>query len=298
MSTAIEFKTFAEAIAAKRNNTGLLPAIEKELLHYEIIAALEKEGFFNTLVFQGGTCLRLCYGADRLSEDLDFAGGKDFDPEAIGDIKTAIEKGIAQRYDVEVMVKEPKLWTFDHEAPSPQPVTVKRWHISVVTMHGRPDIPHQRIKLEVASVPAYTRSIRNLALNYRELPGGYRNILIPAETLSELMADKLVSLPIAKGIRYRDIWDLRWLSVAPGEDYSATAELVKAKLADYRVVGFSEQRDHLLENLPAIINGQEFLQQMERFIPPAVLAETLRRPLFREHLSEQIKLLYARHTGM
>ncbi|CDG92427.1 hypothetical protein XBP1_330002 [Xenorhabdus bovienii str. puntauvense] len=30
--------------------------------------------------FQGGTSLSLCYGGNRFSEDLDFAGGKDFRP--------------------------------------------------------------------------------------------------------------------------------------------------------------------------------------------------------------------------
>ena len=51
------------------------PVIEKEILHYDILFCLDQAGLLKDLVFQGGTCLRLCYGANRFSEDLDFAGG-------------------------------------------------------------------------------------------------------------------------------------------------------------------------------------------------------------------------------
>jgi predicted nucleotidyltransferase component of viral defense system len=54
------------------------PVIEKELLHYDILFSLDKEGLLDILTFQGGTSLRLCYGAPRFSEHLDFAGGRDF----------------------------------------------------------------------------------------------------------------------------------------------------------------------------------------------------------------------------
>ena len=57
-----------------------LPAIEKELLHFEILAAMQRAGHLQGLVFKGGTCLRLCHGALRFSEDLDFSGGKSFVP--------------------------------------------------------------------------------------------------------------------------------------------------------------------------------------------------------------------------
>ena len=60
------------------------PVIEKELLHYDILFALNQKGFLQNLVMQGGTCLRLCYGNSRFSEDLDFAGGADFSPRTVG----------------------------------------------------------------------------------------------------------------------------------------------------------------------------------------------------------------------
>ena len=56
--------------------------VSRELLQYCILNSLSKSGFFNNAAFLGGTSLRLFYGLDRYSEDLDFSvikQTKDFD---------------------------------------------------------------------------------------------------------------------------------------------------------------------------------------------------------------------------
>jgi predicted nucleotidyltransferase component of viral defense system len=72
------------------NVSHMRSVIEKELLHYDILFALEKGGLLDKLTFQGGTSLRLCYGGNRFSEDLDFAGGKDFSSAMLADMKHCI----------------------------------------------------------------------------------------------------------------------------------------------------------------------------------------------------------------
>jgi predicted nucleotidyltransferase component of viral defense system len=287
MSTQIEFRPFAESIATARGQEALLPVIEKELLHYEIMLALDKAGLLANLVFQGGTSLRLCYGSERFSEDLDFAGGTDFDQSQLVGIKEAIERAVTRRYHVEITIKSPRQTKGNKSG-----ISVDKWQIQVITVAGRPDIPQQRIKLEVAAVPAHTRTIRNLRVNYQELPSGYQHILIPVETTAEIMADKLVALVTAKGLRYRDIWDLRWLSVLPGQDHQPVKQLVDQKLNDYAVTDFPSKCSTFLTNLPDIVEGDLFLRQMERFIPADTLTRTLIRPEFRIHLIEQIQDLY------
>jgi predicted nucleotidyltransferase component of viral defense system len=37
-----------------------------------ILTCFSQKGYFDTIVFQGGTALRLCYENPRFSEDLDF----------------------------------------------------------------------------------------------------------------------------------------------------------------------------------------------------------------------------------
>ena len=45
----------------------------KEIIQEIALSGLSHSGFFDDAAFYGGSCLRLFYGLDRFSEDLDFA---------------------------------------------------------------------------------------------------------------------------------------------------------------------------------------------------------------------------------
>ena len=64
-----------DAIKNTRDLAPLRVVVEKELLHHDILRILSEAGLLSQLTFIGGTCLRACYGSNRLSEDLDFTGG-------------------------------------------------------------------------------------------------------------------------------------------------------------------------------------------------------------------------------
>lgn len=162
------------------------PVIEKELLHYDLLYALDKEKMLDNLVFQGGTCLRLCYGGSRFSEDLDFAGGVSFTSQKLADMKTCIEDYLSKRYELEVTVKEPASLRSD---PKYAELKIDKWQIRVVTSPDRRDLPKQMIKFEVANIPAHTRVAQPLVRNYDFLPDGYEDLLVMAETRDEIMVD-------------------------------------------------------------------------------------------------------------
>lgn len=44
----------------------------REILQQTALLGLERHGFFEKTAFYGGTALRILYGLDRFSEDLDF----------------------------------------------------------------------------------------------------------------------------------------------------------------------------------------------------------------------------------
>src|SRR3546814_7347409 len=88
------------------------PVIEKELLHYDILFALSQAKLLDSLTFQGGTSLRLCHRAPRFSEDLDFAGGIDFDVRQLHDIGRCLEDYLGARYELDVRVKKPSARPF------------------------------------------------------------------------------------------------------------------------------------------------------------------------------------------
>lgn len=60
---AFDYKAVAAGIARSEGMGALLPVVEKELLHYRILSAMQDGGFFGPIVFQGGTSLRLCHGS-------------------------------------------------------------------------------------------------------------------------------------------------------------------------------------------------------------------------------------------
>ena len=281
-----DFITFAETIARSSGSPSLLPVIEKELLHYEILRIMEDEGFLEKLTFQGGTCLRLCYGASRYSEDLDFAGGRDFDFLSISKLKDAIEKSLSRRYEMEVVVSDKP------EKVDESGVAVKRWQIKVTTAPERPDIPLQRISIEVASIDAHTRRLRPLILNYEQLPVSYADILLATETLEEICADKLKAFLTATYVRYRDLWDMRWIARRPKFDREQLPALFEMKLDDYHQRDATRASAGRIDDIPNIVDSLEFSQQMRRFLPSPIQNETIERPGFLENIAEEVTGLY------
>ena len=260
--------------------------IEKELLHYDILFALDNAGLLDELTFQGGTSLRLCHSAPRFSEDLDFVGGTSFSSEKLLAMKACLENYIGKRYGLEIFVKQPGELTRE---PEYREVKVDKWQISVITAPGQRHVPRQKIRIEVANVPAYSREPRSLLHNYDFLPDGYGDILVMVETLNEVMADKLIDLVNCQAyIRYRDIWDLRWLR-QKGADLDL--EFISAKIDDYKVTAFPEKVENMIERLPDIVHGKGFQEQMSRFLPLDVQERTLKKEKFHTFLSNEITQL-------
>jgi predicted nucleotidyltransferase component of viral defense system len=269
------------------NVSHMRSVIEKELLHYDILFALEKGGLLDKLTFQGGTSLRLCYGGNRFSEDLDFAGGKDFSSAMLADMKHCIEKYIGERYGLEVTVKEPKDLKQD---PKYSELSIDKWQIAVVTSPERKDLPKQKIKVEVANIPAYTREPQPLQINYDFLPDGYSDTLILTESLDEVMADKIISLPATtRYVRHRDIWDLAWLQQ---QGATLNMDLVKNKVSDYKLEHFNKMLDNFLDRLPGIVSSEAFIAEMKRFLPTDVFDRTLAQDKFQVYLQNMLAKLF------
>ncbi len=273
----------------------LRPVVEKELLHYDLLFALDLGGFLDSLVFQGGTSLRLCHDAPRFSEDLDFAGGVGFSSERLDAMAEMLNDYLSGRYGLDVSTKPPKVIA---ESDARNGVRVSKWQISVTTQPERPDLPKQRIKLEVANVPAHTSEPRTLKRNYDFLPDGYEDMIVRVETVEEIMADKLVAFPVTlpQHIRHRDIWDLRWLG---NRGVETNAELVAKKIEDYGIREFEKLLVSAIDSIPQIVEAPQFVSEMSRFLPPQVADRTINKKIFREVIIREIReLLSTLHTRM
>lgn len=278
-----DFEKLVARAMAEPGRQAMRPVIEKELLHFDILFALDREGLLDALTFQGGTSLRLCHGAPRFSEDLYFAGGWDFKNQDVANIKECIEDYVSRRYQLEVAVKRPKELRKD---PAYAEIRVDKWQVVVVTSPARRDMPRQRIKVEIASIPAYTREAHGLQVHYSFLPDGYSDLLVMTESLEEILADKLVSLVnTRKYVRHRDIWDMQWLKQ---QGAAPALELLRKKIRDYSVHDYTNKVRTMIERLPEIIAGGAFRQEMMRFLPSDTLERTLRNPRFSEYLTREL----------
>lgn len=108
------------------------PVIEKEILHHDIMDVLIKQGVMQRLTFIDGTSLRMCYNSSRLSEDLDFNGGHDFNPSEFEGLDFEIQTYIQNKYETEVWVNKPSC---------EQQGNTASWKISIVKEANRPDLP-------------------------------------------------------------------------------------------------------------------------------------------------------------
>ena len=164
-------------------------------------------------------------------------------------------------------------------------------------------MPRQKIKLEIANVPAYSREAVPLRLNYSVLEGMNRVVVI-TESIHEILADKIIALPtsIAKiegealiptptKIRHRDIWDLAWL-VSQGA--ALDIDLVNKKISDYGIQDFQRLLDFSIESIEAIATSDAFKSQMQRFIKKSTYDSTFGKTGYDAYLGSTVnKLLSA-----
>lgn len=268
--------------------SAMRPVVEKEILHYDIFQALDQAKLLKNLVFQGGTSLRLCRGSNRFSEDLDFAGGTEFNAAMLANMKEAIESHIGGRYGLLVRVKEP---TGHQTNNDPAGILVNKWQVSVETAPARRDLPRQHIRIKVANIPAYTSELLPLKINYPQLLGFGGVIFTRTETIDEVLADKVLAFPACvKVIRYRDIWDIAWL-IQQGAKLDTN--MVKMKVADYKTQNYAHLVREAQIALPGVILSSEFQAQMKCFIDAETFERTLAKDEFLVYLTQTVSGVFA-----
>ena len=262
---------------------GLEVIVEKELLHYELLHVLSRGDWLDELTFQDGTALRLCYGASRLSEDLDFSGGPSFSTKSMGGLSEYLKKTLSHR-DLGVTVKSPTTIT----THSTSGIGVNIWRIAFEISPIRRGMIKQRIKLDIDNAPSYTVSPGAVAQNYGVVRESH--MLVRVQSREEILASKLVAFSISvtkrNRPRFRDIWDITWLT---GTGTSIRHDLVLAKMEDYQV-----ELDWLKRAADCardIVRSAEFTAEMRRFLQPKVTLQTLDNPQYMQYLGSETERL-------
>jgi predicted nucleotidyltransferase component of viral defense system len=268
-----------EALRNRSELAVLRPVVEKELLHHDILREMSAAKLLAPLTFIGGTCLRACYGSERLSEDLDFTGGAEFRKEDLKELAEVLTERLEIRYGLPVKVSE----------PTKSSGNVDTWKLAIETRPGQRHLPAQRIHLDICAIPSHDPQPMMLR-NLYGVDLGTSGLILRAQSRDEILADKIVAFAFRKNrIKNRDLWDIDWLV---REGVRLPVDLIPLKLDDHGRTGAEfvaavGERTDLLANDPE--SREDFLREMRRFLPVATIRETLERPDYWTYLVSTVE---------
>jgi predicted nucleotidyltransferase component of viral defense system len=267
---------------AMKNLVELAPlqaVVEKELLHHDIIREMNTAGLLGGLTFIGGTCLRSCYGSNRLSEDLDFTGGTNFKREMLSELGCVLVARLHAKYGLHVEMSEPTKDTG----------TVDTWKLRMITRPDQKGLPSQRINIDICAIPSYDKRPAVLR-NYYGVDMGTSGLIIQAQSREEILADKLVAFALRPNrLKNRDLWDIGWLKQ---QNIELPLDLLAKKIADHRYsvteyLRLLSERTGLLRSDPAVHTA--FIHEMKRFLPLKTVTQTVKNSEFWEYLANVIE---------
>ncbi|MBR0962491.1 nucleotidyl transferase AbiEii/AbiGii toxin family protein [Tardiphaga sp. 538_B7_N1_4] len=292
-SKAGGLKSAIDAFIQRRGiEAGMDQNLMKEAIHLHLLSALSEAGILQHVIFQGGTALRLCYGGERYSEDLDFVCGKagaylkDVEFDALVDKALETTKRTLQRdFDIDatqIALKRPA----QPELVKGSDVNVAAWQI-VVPVNPTPKTPKSRIKIEFANVPSYDSK----PLTVSATPGlvQIQDVILNAETPNEILADKAVALTARAALKFRDVWDVWFLVNKLGA--TPDREMVLKKFADYGTTDIAVKANARLDELAKDATATAFYAEMKRFLPSARVAQMSQMNLQRTMLSDSADLI-------
>ena len=172
----------------------------KEIAQEIALMALSRAGFFRVAAFQGGTCLRILYGLERFSEDLDF-------------VLDVPNKDFNWKNYLQYMQEEFRLYGYTLEMSDKSKVTrsIKTAFLKADSIGGvliikeaNTQLPTLKIKLEIDTNPSQGSVCE---LKYLDFPLPYS---IKTQNLSSLFASKSHALLCRPYVKGRDWYDFVW----------------------------------------------------------------------------------------
>lgn len=254
-----------EALKNQPHLSSLRIVVEKELLHHDILRILNQNQLLTNLTFIGGSCLRVCYGGIRLSEDLDFTGGKDFSRKSLSKMGKCLIDNLNEKYSLKVTVSEPEK----------DVKNVDTWKIKIETRPKQRHLSAQRINIDICAVSSYEKQPMML-INPYGVDMGASGLIIQAQSREEIYTDKLLAFALRPNrIKYRDLWDIVWLHQ---QGLKPNFELIPKKLSDRAITQeyFSNLFEQRLNSLSQDNRLEmDFKKEMRRFLSLEQINKTI-----------------------
>ena len=274
---------FDQLVSQAMQNQGelapLKSVVEKELLHHDILREMSEAGLLDGLTFIGGTCLRACFGSQRLSEDLDFTGGHNFKRATLKNLNDTIVNRLYKKYGLHITISEPVKETGN----------VDTWKIKIITRPEQKNMSLQIINIDICAVPSYdARPV--LLRNHYNIDMGTSGLIIQAQSRQEILADKFAALALRPNrIKNRDLWDISWLKQ---HNINVPVDLLKKKIIDHRcqINKFIELLTDRQESLKSSSDAKaNFIWEMRRFLPSQIISSTIEKDQFWSYLTDLVQ---------
>lgn len=264
-----------QVISNRPELLGIEDVIEKEVIHHDIMTVLHRKGILQQLTFIGGTSLRLCYQSSRLSEDLDFTAGIDFEPEHFSGLGEELKTHLEKKYGLGVSVREPKLSKSD----------TSTWKITIEKHSNRPDLPSQKMHIDICSLPSFEVEHHPI-LDHYGINSPMSGLPIPVQSMTEIMADKMIAFAFReRRIKPRDVWDIVWLkqqSIKQHPDLIIKKLKAREKSVSAFLENINKHSDMVKTNTGT---KKDFYNEMSRFLPADIAKRTLDEEFFWKYLT-------------
>lgn len=253
------------------------------------------------IIFQGGTALRWCYGGSRFSEDLNFVTSLDMDI-----VRTKLNR----------MLKAAERVMVPHFGPGALTATEKTTRKDTLKFYVdyRPVSSREKISVKLEfeglrkdAIPQTQNYILSAlpSVSYLIAAGDFRiprpNTVLVAETLPEILSDKIRALLERRYLKGRDIFDIWYLRTALNA--AADRDVIERKFRMYTwPFNASRDLDFFANSLPGARDEmiRAIREDLSRFLPPEVFAVNQSeefasffnalRELFEELLKAEVKL--------
>ena len=179
----------------------------KEIFQEIALSGLSHGGFFDQAAFYGGTCLRIFYGLNRFSEDLDFALTKKNDNFNLDNYFPALEKEFLS-YGITINI-ESKVKNFDSNVQS---AFIKgNTYVLMMTFFPKNEevnkiISNQKLKIKF-EVDTDNPSGFNVETKFRMLPSPYEVKVFDESTLFAGKIHALICRNYKNHVKGRDYYD-------------------------------------------------------------------------------------------
>lgn len=263
-----------QVLATNSDYIGLDNVLEKEVLHHDIMLVLHKEGILQQLTFIGGTSLRLCYNSSRLSEDLDFTAGFDFNPNKFDGLEKKLEKHLQKKYNIKVNARKPQSSNFG----------TSTWKVTLEKFPDRKDLPSQKMHIDICALPSFDIEHRPIMDHYH-INSPMAGLPIPVQSMAEILADKMVAFAYReRRIKPRYVWDIVWLK-QQGVEQRYDLIIKKLEARGKKDKDFIEKINQHLSLLQKDESTKsDFYNEMSRFLPKEVAKRTLENNNFWPYL--------------